>query len=199
MTSREIVRLGTVGAGRAASLPIRNQFDSERSRPRYRQLRNYVTMEETHMRKFFVIASLIAFSLPAMAQDTPTRVTPDALAWKENPAFPKGVQIATLVGDQTKAGDVVVLRIKFPPNFQMPPHTHPYSEVVTIISGNIGTSHGEKFEKKGELLKPGSLWVYPAKHAHYAWTGNEEGILQVQFVGPGGIDYVNPADDPRKQ
>jgi hypothetical protein len=28
---------------------------------------------------------------------------------------------------------------------------------------------------------------------------NEEGIIQVQFVGPGGIDYINPADDPRKQ
>jgi hypothetical protein len=51
------------------------------------------------MRKFLVIAGLIAFSLPAMAQDTPTRVTPDALTWKDNPAFPKGVQIATLVGD----------------------------------------------------------------------------------------------------
>ena len=58
---------------------------------------------------------------------------------------------------------------------------------------------GEKFEKKGDLLKPGSLWVYPAKHAHYAWTGSEEGILQVQFTAPGGIDYINPADDPRKQ
>jgi quercetin dioxygenase-like cupin family protein len=159
----------------------------------------HITVEEAHMRKFFVIASLIAFSLPAMAQDTPMQVTPDALAWKENAAFPKGVQIATLVGDQTKTGDMVVLRIKFPPNFQMPPHTHPYSEVVTIISGNIGTSHGETLEKKGELLKPGSMWVYPAKHPHYAWTGNEEGILQVQFVGPGGIDYVNPADDPRKK
>ena len=56
-----------------------------------------------------------------------------------------------------------------------------------------------RFEKKGDLLKPGSLWVYPAKHPHYAWTGSEEGILQVQFTGPGGIDYVNPADDPRKR
>src|SRR5438045_7831504 len=119
------------------------------------------------MRKLLVLVGVVALSLPAMAQDTLTRVTPDALAWKENPAFPRGVQIATVVGDQTKAGDVVVLRIKFPPNFQMPPHTHPYSEVVTIISGNIGTSHGERFEKKGELLKPGSLWVYPAKLAHY--------------------------------
>src|SRR5437667_6490693 len=115
------------------------------------------------MRKLLVLVGVVALSLPAMAQDTPTRVTPDALAWKENPAFPKGVQIATLVGDPTKAGDVVVLRIKFPPNFQMPPHTHPYSEVVTIISGNIGTSHGEQFEKKGEVLQPGSWWGDPAK------------------------------------
>jgi hypothetical protein len=38
--------------------------------------------------------------------------------------------------------------MKFPANFQMPPHTHPYSEVVTIISGAIETSQGEKSEKK---------------------------------------------------
>jgi quercetin dioxygenase-like cupin family protein len=80
----------------------------------------------------------------------------------------------------------------------MPPHTHPYSEVVTVVSGTIGSSHGEKFEKKGEMLKLGSLWVYPAKHAHYAWTENEEAILQVEFRGPGGIDYINRADDPRQ-
>ena len=151
------------------------------------------------MKTLWVAAVLIALSSPATAQDKEMRLTPDALTWKENPAFPNGVQIATLVGDPTKAGDVVVLRIKFPPNFQMPPHTHPYSEVVTLISGPVGTSHGEKFEKNGEMLKPGSMWVYPAKHAHYAWTGDEEAILQVQFIGPGGIDYINPADDPRKK
>jgi quercetin dioxygenase-like cupin family protein len=152
------------------------------------------------MKKLLISATvLFAFSAAATAQETETRVTPDALTWKDNPAFAKGVQTVVLVGDPTKTGDVVVMRIKFPANFQMPPHTHLYSEVVTIISGNIGTSHGEKFEKNGELLKPGSLWVYPAKHAHYAWTGNEEGVLQVQFLGPGGIDYINPADDPRKK
>ncbi|WP_410734069.1 cupin domain-containing protein [Bradyrhizobium sp. sBnM-33] len=72
----------------------------------------------------------------------------------------------------------------------MPPHTHPYSEVVTVISGDDGSSHGEKLEKKGDLLKPGSLWVHPAKHAHYAWTGSEEGILQVQFIGPASITSI---------
>ena len=110
------------------------------------------------MKKLLLAATgLIALSIPAMAQNTEVQVMPDTLTWKDNPAFPKGVQIATLVGDPTKAGDVVVLRIKFPPNFQMPPHTHPYSEVVTIISGDISTSPCEKFEKKGDLLKPGSL------------------------------------------
>ena len=68
-----------------------------------------------------------------------------------------------------------------------------------MISGTIWSSAGEKFEKKGDMLKAGSLWVYPAKHAHYAWTGNKEAILQVQFIGPGGITYINPADDPRKK
>ena len=147
------------------------------------------------------LAALLAIASSAIAQEglKVMRVTPDALTWKDNPAFPKGIQVATLVGDQTKAGEVVVLRIKLPPNSHTPPHTHPYGEVVTLISGSIGTSEGEKFEKKGEMLKPGSMWVYPARHPHYAWTGNEEAIIQVQFTGPGGIDYINPADDPRKK
>jgi hypothetical protein len=29
------------------------------------------------------------------------------------------------------------------------------------------------------------------------WTGDEGGIVDVQVSDPGGIDYVNPADDPR--
>jgi hypothetical protein len=70
------------------------------------------------MKKFLVAAALIAFASSAMAQGDMklTRLTPDALVWKDNPAFPKGIQIATVVGDPMKAGEVVVLRIKFPPN-----------------------------------------------------------------------------------
>ena len=59
---------------------------------------------------------------------------------KGKPAFPKGVQIDVLVGDPTKVGDVFVMRIKFPANFPKPPHIRPYSEVVTVISGNIRSS-----------------------------------------------------------
>ncbi len=90
------------------------------------------------------------------------------------------------------------MRIKFPPHFTMPPHTHPYAEVVTVVSGHIGTNGGTRAEKVGRLLPPGSLWVYPARHPHYAWTGDYEAVLQVQFTGPAGIEYINPADDPRR-
>jgi quercetin dioxygenase-like cupin family protein len=102
------------------------------------------------------------------------------------------------VGDPTKA-EVVVMRVKMPANYQVPPHTHPYAETITVISGSLGNGMGEKFEKKGEMLKPGSFFALPAKHAHFVWTGNEEVIIQVQFFGPGVIDYINPADDPRKK
>jgi len=146
-----------------------------------------------------VLATLALWAGAAAAQERHTQViTPDAVKWSNNAAFPKDIQIATLVGDPTKAGETVVQRIHFPPNFTMPPHTHPFSEVVTVISGNIGTNAGEKPVKAGELLKPGSMWVYPAGHAHYAWTSDGEAVLQVQYVGPGGITYINPEDDPRK-
>jgi len=151
------------------------------------------------MKKLLISVALIALAGSALAQDAVTMIKPDGLTWKDNPALPKGAQFAVLVGDPTKAGGVVVQRVKLPANYQVPPHTHPYAETVTVISGSLGSGMGEKFEKKGEMLKPGSLFALPAKHAHFVWTGNEEAIVQVQFVGPGGIDYINPADDPRKK
>ncbi len=152
------------------------------------------------MKRFLISVALIALAGSALAQDSVTMVNPDALAWKDNPNIPKGGQVAVLVGDPTKAGSVVVQRVKLPANYKVPPHTHPYAETVTVISGSVGLGMGEKFDAtKGEMAKAGALFANPAKHAHYVWTGNEGAIIQVQFIGPGGIDYINPADDPRKK
>ncbi len=38
----------------------------------------------------------------------------------------------------------------------------------------------------------------PAATAHFAGT-KEETIVQVHGVGPSGITYINPADDPTKR
>jgi quercetin dioxygenase-like cupin family protein len=154
------------------------------------------------MKRLFIFAVLIAFASSALAQDVMkvTLVKPDALTWKDNPNLPKGAQSVTLLGDPTKAGQMVVNRTKLPPNYRVPPHTHPMAETVTVISGTVGFGMGEEFDdKKGEMVQAGAFFAQPAKHAHYVWTGSEGAILQVQFIGPGGIDYINPADDPRKK
>src|SRR5947209_7196345 len=144
------------------------------------------------MKKLMILTALIALAGSALAQDAmkATMATPDTLTWKDNPNIPKGGQVAILLGDPTKPGEVVVQRVKFPANYQVPPHTHPYAETVTVISGSVGFGMGEKFEKKGEMVKAGALLANPAKHAHYVWTGDEGAIVQVQFTGPGGIDYI---------
>ena len=151
------------------------------------------------MKSLFLTAAVIALVSPASAQDTMTTATPEALTWKDNPAIPKGGQLAILVGDPTKAGGVVVQRVSFPANYAVPPHTHPYAETVTVISGSVGFGSGEKLDKTGQMAKAGGFLANPAKHTHYVWTGSEPAIVQVQFIGPGGIDYINPADDPRKK
>jgi quercetin dioxygenase-like cupin family protein len=149
------------------------------------------------MKKLLIVATVIAWAGIAWAQSTTTVVKTEQVPWKDHPVFP-GVHLAIIVGDPTKA-ETVVQRVKFPPNYRVAPHTHPYAEVVTVLSGTLGSGMGEKFEAKGELLQPGGLFALPAKHPHYVWTTNEETIVQVQFTGPGGIDFINPADDPRKK
>jgi quercetin dioxygenase-like cupin family protein len=120
------------------------------------------------------------------------------LVWKEHPVF-KGAQTVILVGDPTKA-ETIVQQTKFPPHYRVPPHTHPDAEVVTVLSGNYWNSFGQSFDKsKGIELHPGSLFVLPAGHAHYTWTEDTEVIVQVNFTGPGGVTFINPADDPRNK
>ena len=144
-----------------------------------------------------VLVSLaISFAVPAsMAQDAMKFIKVDEFVWKEHPVL-KGAQTVTLFGDPTKAV-TIVQRVKFPPHYKVPAHTHPYSEMVTVLSGTYWNAMGDDWEK-GIMLKPGSAFVLPAGHVHRVWTGDEETILQITFTGPGGITFVNPEDDPRK-
>ncbi len=154
------------------------------------------------MKKLILAAALIASASSASAQDIAKTMTisPDVLAWKDAPSLPKGAQYVILAGDPTKPGSMVIQRLKLPPNYQVPAHTHPHVVFETVLTGSMGFGMGEKLDtRKGEMLKPGSLLLMPPGHAHYVWTGNEETIFQLQTLGPIGIDYVNPADDPRKK
>jgi quercetin dioxygenase-like cupin family protein len=140
---------------------------------------------------------VLSFAAPAsMAQDAMKTVKLDEVVWQTHP-FLKGCYTYFLMGDPTKAETVVRID-KLPPHLKIPAPTHPYTEVVTVLRGTYWNAMGDDIEK-GVELKPGSSFVLPAGHVHHTWTGEEETICQVTFVGPAGITFVNPDDDPRKK
>ena len=156
--------------------------------------------------KNFLVLLVLSFTVSACAQDKIERMgatdmqsfTPETVQWKDEPILPKGAKSALLVGDPTKAG-VFIVWLKFPRNYPIPPHTHPFAEVVTVLSGKLGNGMGEKFDtQKGEMLNAGSSFVLPTGHTHYVWTTDEETIVELIATGPWGITYTNPKDDPRQ-
>jgi quercetin dioxygenase-like cupin family protein len=159
----------------------------------------HLNLEKTmKVRLLLTLAGLISFAVPAsIAQDAMKVVTPDELDWKDETVLPKGAQTAVLIGDPSKA-ETIVLRVKFPSHYKVPPHSHTFSEVITVLSGTCWNGMGDDIEK-GVMLKPRSVFVLPSNHAHQIWTTDEEAIIQVQFTGPGDITYINPADDPRNK
>jgi quercetin dioxygenase-like cupin family protein len=139
-------------------------------------------------------------AMPAAAQmHEHLVVTPEQVKWAAGPnGLPPGAQMAVLEGDPSKPGPFTI-RAKMPANYAIPAHWHPADEHVTVISGTFNMGTGDKFDaSKGKALPKGSFSVMPAKTNHFAFT-KEETVLQVHGIGPWGITYVNPADDPRKQ
>jgi quercetin dioxygenase-like cupin family protein len=134
----------------------------------------------------------------AATADEAILVTPDQVPWSDSPVIPNA-KGALLAGDPSKA-EVIVLRVKLPPHCKHPPHRHPFPEVATVLSGRLGYGLGDTFDTaKGQMLEAGTFAVVPARRAHYIWTDDAEAVVQVQFVGPFGIDYIDPADDPRQR
>ena len=48
------------------------------------------------------------------------------------------------------------------------------------------------------LLRAGGFVRIPVGEAHFAWT-EEETIVQLNGLGPFGIEYLKPEDDPRNK
>jgi hypothetical protein len=126
-------------------------------------------------------------------------VVPDGLTWGEGPAsLPQGAKIAVIEGDPSKEGPFT-MRGKLPANYKIPPHSHPGIEHVTVISGAFYMGLGETFdESKATKLPAGGFAVMDIGTKHFAFT-KEETIVQIHGIGPWGINYVNPADDPRNK
>src|SRR6516165_4895563 len=79
---------------------------------------------------------------------------PDTIEWQKGPAsLPKGAMIAVLEGNPTKEGPFVFL-LKLPDGYRVPPHTHPKTERVTVISGTFHIGMGDQFDQKATKPMP---------------------------------------------
>lgn len=142
-------------------------------------------------------------SLTPVLADHPDKdhvtVTPTAMKWVDGPAsLPPGPKMVVLEGDPSKAGPFV-LRVKLPDGFKIMPHTHPKDERVTVLSGTLYLGMGEKFDEKvAKEMPAGSYGRTGAGMKHFGYVKGET-VLQLHGEGPWAIEYINPADDPRKK
>jgi len=103
--------------------------------------------------------------------------------------MPKGVSIAVLEGDPTQKG-VFTLRLRTPPGFSLPLHTHPTDERVTVLEGSVSVGFGAaRDDSSVRTFGPGSFYVNPPGVPHYVLS--EQGaVLQITAEGPWRVDLV---------
>jgi quercetin dioxygenase-like cupin family protein len=128
------------------------------------------------MRAVLSLAAVLTLATPlyTLAQDHHATVQSDGLKWSAPAVYA-------------------------PAGFKIQAHTHPNDENVTVLAGSFNVGTGDKLdESKGTAIKAGGYSFVPKGMAHYAWF-TEDTVLQLHGVGPQGVTYVNPADDPRKK
>jgi hypothetical protein len=148
----------------------------------------------------FILAAAAYVGMQTCWAESPghTMVTPAELGWTDVASLPAGAKLAVIEGPLTEAVPFT-FRLKLPADYKIPAHWHPAIEHVTVIAGTFNMGLGDKLDtSKTKPLTAGSVAIMQPKTNHFAWT-REETIVQVHGVGPWVINYVNPADDPRKK
>ena len=134
-----------------------------------------------------------------VAQSAHVLVPADKVQWgPAPPALPAGAQISVLEGNPSEKGPVT-MRLKFPGNYNIPPHWHSMTERITVLSGALNVGMGDTLDRKAsQPLEPGGFVSLPAKMHHFAWTANPT-VIQINLEGPFDLFYINAADDPQKR
>jgi len=158
------------------------------------------------LRSMLALAALAGLpaGLAAQASATPASASQvivahaPTLTWAPGPpSLPAGAEFVLLEGNPAEAVPLT-FRLRFPPNYRIPPHWHSVIEHVTVLSGTLNVGMGEVATYTGgTALDAGSFAAMPAKMVHSAWSGPQGVTFQLHSVGPWSITYVKASDDPR--
>ena len=138
-----------------------------------------------------------ADAAPAAPASQHAMVPASGIKWgPAPPGLPPGAQAAVISGDPTQPGPYV-LRAQMPANYRIPAHWHPVTENLTVLSGTVALGMGDKMDESAmQDLPVGGFASLPAEMRH-SFMAKTAATIQVHGMGPFGITYVNPADDPR--
>lgn len=157
-------------------------------RPRFVDLRSRAAQ---HLASALLVAAALATSAGAQATVPPgfVAVLPGDIQWKPHPIVAGG-HIAVVLGDPTGEGPYAV-RMRFPPNSRVLPHTHPEGRTYTVLAGEWKLGFGETFDAAALHTFPaGSIYRLPENVAHYQATGDGETVIQIQGRGPSATNFV---------
>ena len=98
-------------------------------------------------------------------------------------------EVAIIDGDPTKEGVPFVIRFRSAPGTQLPPHSHPIDEHITILSGVWCVGMGDRFDEHAcRDLPAGSYLVIPKGMSHFAVAKGS--VVQLHGIGPFKIHWV---------
>ncbi len=133
-----------------------------------------------------------------LGQEVFKAILSEDVVWKPFSAFPPAVRLAVIVGQPMEPGPYTI-RVRMPHGEKLMPHKHPEDRVYTVISGVFYIGLGDQFdESKLEAYPPGAVLILPGNTPHFHWAKSSEYVTQVTAMGPLGLEYLSPKDDPRK-
>jgi quercetin dioxygenase-like cupin family protein len=114
-------------------------------------------------------------------------------------AFPTCVRLAVVVRDPSEPSPYVI-RVKVPHGVKLRPHKHPEDRISSVMSGVFYIGLGDRFDgDKVQAFPPGSVIVLPGNTSHFHWAKSGEYVTQVTAIGPLGLEYLDPTEDPRRR
>ena len=131
-------------------------------------------------------ASILLAGHPTSAAEAAGKaaiVQAEAVKWAPAQGLPPGAQVAVLYGDPSKPGPFAV-RFKFPTGYEVPTHSHPTDEFITVLSGKGRMAFGENAgATTAEPLLAGAFMSLPAGAWHHLWI-DAETVLELHSTGP---------------
>jgi len=145
---------------------------------------------------YFCFVAVIIYSncTVLISQELPKgaiQVIPESIVWiNAPPSLPAGAMISMLEGNPQQEG-IFTMRVKFPPFYKLPAHTHPKDERVTVLEGAVYIGFGNSIDtSNARKFTIGSYYLNPVNEAHYVFTGEEGVTFQVTGMGPWGLEYT---------